>query len=312
MSRPPPVALPAGKITPLDEGLRVRLTGEVAQVTSPYTGLMLISVRDATGEMTVAVDAVVITLSGPLPELAERQSVVVTGTVSLYRGTPQLVPATVKDIAALPLPTPAVVSAIPQPTATATPLPLLSTLSAADEGAWVTVRGRVVALTGLKGGVKATLDDGTAQLTLLLWSDLYAELPERAALDLGAEVEAAGGSRSMRVRWSWAGHPRIFGCSRCAAAALGGDRGADGSGRRRIVASARRLWGAEHLLAGIKVPCDDGTGALTVLLWSNVAEALPEPPQAGMLVEVIGEVSSYRGELELIPRSAFDVQMEND
>ena len=311
VSRPPPVALPAGKITPLDEGLRVRLTGEVVQVTSPYTGLTLISVRDATGEVTVAVDAVVIALSGPLPELAERQGVVVTGTVSLYRGTPQLVPATVKDIAALPLPTPAAVSATPQPTVTATPLPLLSTLSAADEGAWVTVRGRVVALTGLKGGVKATLDDGTAQLTLLLWSNVYAELPERAALDLGAEVEAAGrialyeGALELvpdtpqDIRVLSAAPPLSWVEIESLTEADVG----------RIV-RLRGVFGVPSTFsAGIKVPCDDGTGALTVLLWSNVAEALPEPPQAGMPVEVIGEVSSYRGELELIPRSAFDVQM---
>jgi exonuclease VII large subunit len=51
---------------------------------------------------------------------------------------------------------------------------------------------------------------------------------------------------------------------------------------------------------------DDGTGVIPVLLWSNLVEALDTPPAAGQMVEVVGEVTVYQDELELIPRSLHD------
>ncbi|MEA3397475.1 MAG: OB-fold nucleic acid binding domain-containing protein, partial [Chloroflexota bacterium] len=277
---------------------------EVLRIFSPYEGLTLITVHDDSGEIVVAADETLIALTGPLPEIAEGQGIVATGTVTLYRDTPQLAPATVRDIALSAAPPPEELTVV-EPCA-------LSALSASDEGSWVNARGRIVALEGFKGGLKATLDDGTAQVLLVLWQSLYAELPEPTALDVGAEVEVAGEVKvyqgDLELVPGSPGDVRIVTAAPeipwVEVQALStADTG-------RIV----RLRGVSGdpvaFSAGVKVPLDDGTGTITVLLWSNVAEALAQPPQAGMLLEVVGEVAFYQDEMELIPRSPYDWRPE--
>ncbi|MDX9952745.1 MAG: hypothetical protein RBT75_01545 [Anaerolineae bacterium] len=341
LERPAPVAARAGAITAADAGLRVRLEGEVERIWVPYEGLTLITLRDETGEIPVVVDESLIALTGALPEVLEGQTLVVTGTVTLYRDEPQLSPASVTELrfssapplaAALPTPTPkatppssappplSVTLTLPAtatpapteipPTPTATPLPprALNTLNAAEAGAWVQVRGRIVAMTGIKGGLKAVLDDATGQLVLILWQRLYDALPVPTAVDVGAEIEIAGqlslyegvlelepqSARDLSVRTAAPEIPWV------ALSSLS----AQDAGR---IVRLRGVTGIpEPFSAGVKLPLDDGFGVITVLLWSNVAETLPQPPEAGMTLEVVGEVSVYRDALELIPRSAHD------
>ena len=85
LRRPDPVALDIGEITLLDEGLRVRVDGQAQDVYSPFDGLTIINVRDGTGEIAVAVDEIITTTTGALPEITPGQGIEVVGTVSLYR-----------------------------------------------------------------------------------------------------------------------------------------------------------------------------------------------------------------------------------
>lgn len=350
LERPAPVAARAGTLTALDEGLRVRLEGQVQRVVVPYVGLTLITLHDGSGEIPVVVDATLTALTGALPEVLAGQTLVVTGTVTLYRDEPQLTPASVADMrfsAGLPpvaeaLPTPPATPTLPAtqalpappaaqtpsalsvtptlpatptptevpptPTAAGVPLRALNTLSAAETGAWVRVRGRIVALTGIKGGLKAVLDDGTAQLDLILWQRLYDALPAPTAVDVDAEIEIQGqlslyesalelepqSSRDVLVHSAAPEIPWV------AISSLS----AQDAGR---IVRLRGVTGIPQAFSsGVKLPFDDGLGVITVLLWSNVVESLPHPPEAGMTLEVVGEVSVYRDALELIPRSAHD------
>ncbi|MBN1921796.1 MAG: hypothetical protein JW892_11155 [Anaerolineae bacterium] len=340
LKRPAPVAAKAGTLTVADAGLRVRLEGEVERIWLPYEGLTLITLRDGTGEIPVVVDESLTALTGALPEVLEGQPLVVTGTVTLYRDEPQLSPASVADMrfsaAPPPLaeaqPTPALEATLappatampplatpslptstpteipPTPTATLLPPRALNTLSAAEAGAWVRVRGRIVAMTGIKGGLKAVLDDATGQLDLILWQRFYDALPVPTAVDVGAEIEIEGelslyegvlelqpqSPRDLIVRTAAPEIPWVTLSS----------LSAQDAGR---IVRLRGVTGIpESFSAGVKLPLDDGFGVITVLLWSNVAEALPHPPEAGMTLEVVGEVSVYRDALELIPRSAHD------
>jgi len=351
LERPEPVAARAGTLTALDEGLRVRLEGQVQRVVVPYVGLTLITLHDGSGEIPVVVDATLTALTGALPEVLAGQTFVVTGTVTLYRDEPQLTPASVADMrfsaAPLPvaeaLPTPPATPTLsatpllttplpaapppsipsvtptlpatatpteipPTPTAAGVPLRALNTLSSAEAGAWVRVRGRIVALTGIKGGLKAVLDDGTAQLDLILWQRLYDALPVPTAVDVAAEIEIQGqlslyegalelepqSSRDVLVHTTAPEIPWV------AISSLS----AQDAGR---IVRLRGVTGIPQAFSsGVKLPFDDGLGVITVLLWSNVVESLPRPPEAGMTLEVVGEVSIYRDALELIPRSAHD------
>lgn len=304
LTRPEPVGAPAGSLTMLDEGLRVRVAGEVQSIFSPYEGLTLITVRDDSGEIVIAADETLIALTGPLPEIIEGQGIVVTGTVTLYRDTPQLAPATVRDI---------VLSAAPPPEELAVVEPYaLSELSADDEGGWVNARGRIVALEGFKGGLKATLDDGTAQVLLVLWQSLYAELPEPTALDVGAEVEVKGEIQVYQGDLELVpGSPEDVRIVTAAPELPWVEVQALSTADTGRIVRLRGVSGDPVAFsAGVKVPLDDGTGTITVLLWSNVAESLAQPPRAGMLLEVVGEVAFYQDEMELIPRSPYDWRPE--
>lgn len=298
LERPEPLTLKAHNLTPLDEGLRVRVVGEVRQVRTPYAGLTLITVRDDSGEIIVAVDETTVALTGVLPEIVEGQGIDVTGAVSLYRDTPQIVPATVVDI---------VLSAAP-PAAVAVPATRLSEVTSAAAASWMTLRGRVVLMEGFRGGMKATLDDGTAQIAVVVWERVYTALADPLALDVGAEIEVRGeigvyqgelqivpegpadiviAAPAPEIPWVAVADLRML------------DAG-------RVVRLRGVLGAPQGFSAGAKATLDDGTGSITVLLWTNILTALDPPPSQGQAVEVIGLIQEYRGALEIIPRSALD------
>jgi hypothetical protein len=74
----------------------------------------------------------------------------------------------------------------------ADPVVPIGGLSAADEGERVTVEARIIAIEPFSKGMKALLDDGGAQMTLLLWQNVYDVVPDRERLAVGARVRVAG------------------------------------------------------------------------------------------------------------------------
>jgi DNA/RNA endonuclease YhcR with UshA esterase domain len=334
-----------GEVTILDEGRRVQLTGDVQRIYRPYEGLTLITLGDAGVEIVIAVSDVVTMLTGALPELVEGQRIRVDGVVTLYRAAPQIAPASVADIELLPplvsgasdvvplepaptlpvsaeavpeappgapvgtpSPTPSE-ARTPEPTATsAIPGVTLGQLDADDVGRRVRVRGQVVLLEGINGGVKATLDDGTGQVILLVWDDVHSALATPQALDAGAQVDAVGKvaiyEGVLEVVPATAAELTIVEPAPPAEWVEIRTLGPADVGR---VVRIRGVIGApEPFSAGVKMPLDDGTGVISLLLWSNLYDDLPVPPRAGQQVEVVGSVSIFREVLELIPRTIHD------
>ncbi len=288
----------AKTLTPLDVGLRVRIVGEVRQVRTPYEGMTLITVRDDSGEIAVAVDETVTMLTGALPEIVEGQGIDVVGAVSLYKDTPQLVPASVADI---------ILSATP-PAAAAVSVTSLSEAQNVTLGSWLRLQGRVVAMEGFKSGMKATLDDGTGQIMLVLWDSVYTALENPLAVDVGAEVVVAGELGSFEdelqiVPESFRDITIVAPASEIPWVAVGDLRTQDAG---RVVRLRGVLGTPEGFSAGAKALLDDGTGSITVLLWTNILTALDPQPSEGQTVEVIGVIQEYRGELEILPRSTLD------
>ena len=185
-----PVERAIGTIGPEDQYERVRVRGQVRDVYEPYEGLTLITVRDETGAIPIAVseELVALSMAGwkacPTPISltlpTTGQSVEVVAAVSLYGDTPQLVPASVADV--VPLDQPVPVAAEKQ----------IGDLSTADVGRLASVCGTVTEVDPFSAGVKVALDDATGVVTVLLWQSLYDALPDLAALDVGAEVQALG------------------------------------------------------------------------------------------------------------------------
>lgn len=321
LQRPTAIPLGAGEITLLDEGLRVCVRGHVQRIAEPYEGLTLVDVRDDSGEITIAVGEAVEALTGELPEMVAGQAIIVAGTVSLYKTTPQIVPADVADIqlSAVPVLTQPLSPADSQSAENMLPvqpqvqpsvqLPVaLNEISEADLGRTVHVEGRVVMLEGLTGGVIATLDDGTAQILLLLWDDVHKDLEAPATLDIGAEVAVTGEVQvyreALEVVPAAAKDVEILKPAELPPWVELGELSAADAGR--VVRARGVLREPQGFSGGVKVVLRDGTGDIVVLFWSKLYQTLTPAPQAGQQVEVVGVIDVFNDELELIPRSNYD------
>jgi DNA/RNA endonuclease YhcR with UshA esterase domain len=296
ITRAEPVARDIGSITPDDLYLRVRVRGEVRGSYEPYDGLTLITLRDETGSIPIAVSEDLIALSGSPPTLLPKGQVIeVAASVLLYGNTVQLVPASVADLVLLDE---AVrVAAQKQ----------IGELTTADAGQLVIVRGTVTEMEPFSSGVKYTLDDGNGMIILLIWQDVYDLLPDPAALDKGAEIQVQGEVAEYRgqlelipelgedVEVLAAAAPPI-GTAIAALTTADVDR---------MVMLRGTLGEPETFSQGVKFPLDDGSGTIVLLLWQNVYDAIPDVSHlvAGAQVEVAGRIEEYQGDLEIIPEA---------
>ncbi len=76
-----------------------------------------------------------------------------------------------------------------------------------------------------------------------------------------------------------------------------------------LVALEGLITAVEPFAAGVKLTLDDGSGRVTVVLWQDACEQLADPAAlaAGAEVRVMGEVSVYWGQLELLIARPVDV-----
>lgn len=169
-----------GTLSTRDHLLRVRVRGQVWQVRQVGQGLVLVTLRDATGSIDVAVGATLEELTGALLPLEPGQSVEVAATVDLYRDTPQLVPATVHDFVLLE-----------EPVMLAQPAPI-ATLTAQDVGRLVVLHGLVTRSERFSSGLRLLLDDGTGSIAVVLWDDVWGSLVGEQAVAIGAQVQVTG------------------------------------------------------------------------------------------------------------------------
>jgi len=180
ISRADPVDRAIGRIDLADQFERVRVRGEVREVREPYQGLMLITLRDASGAIDVALSEDLVALSGVTPTITVGDPVEVVAAISRYGDTPQLVPASAADLVRLDR---SVSIASEQS---------IADLSRQDLGRWVTVSGAITRVDRFSSGVKLRLDDGTGTITVLLWQEVYVALPVAEQLGAGVRVEVTG------------------------------------------------------------------------------------------------------------------------
>jgi DNA/RNA endonuclease YhcR with UshA esterase domain len=296
-TRSVPVERAIGSIGPADQFLRVRVRGQIRRVHEPYPGLTLITVRDESGAIPIAVSSDLVALSGPLPALEIGQSVLVTATVSLYREAPQLVPAYTTEIVPLDQPVP---FAVERPT---------GLLSAADIGRMVTVEGRVTGISAFSAGVKVSLDDGSGPATVLLWQSLHDALP--TTVRPGAEIRVQGEVSSYYGRFEvipelpedvrvLTAAPLSAQEEEMARLSIGDITPADVG---RVLTLTGTLGEPQPFSRGVKFLLSDNTGSIVLLLWQEVYDALPDADRltAGARVEVTGRIDEYRGTLEVVP-----------
>lgn len=283
-------------------GQKVRLRGAVRGLRSPYAGLQLLSLRDETAAIEVVLPAVpepglpAAGEAGPLlPRLVPGQALEVVGAVDSYGGTAQVSVGRWSDLALL------------EGEVTVAPPRRAGDLSAGDVGRWARLQGEIAEAQPFSAGLKLALDDGTGRVTVLLWDDLLRSLPEAGELAAGATLDVQGEVTEYRgeleiepellsdLRLLLPPAPREV-PARAAGELSAGDLG-------QVVRVEGVLRSLRPFSAGRKGLLDDGTGTVTLLLWQDVCDGLPnlDELQPGARLRVEGEVAEYGGDLEIVP-----------
>jgi DNA/RNA endonuclease YhcR with UshA esterase domain len=299
VSRADPVDRAIGTIGLENQYQRVRVRGQVRDVREPYPGLTLITLRDTSGAIDIAVSEDLAALSGVTPTLGVGDPVEVVAAVSRYEDTPQLIPASAADLVQLDRSVP-IASA-----------QFIGDLSREDIGRWFTVSGVVTKVDRFSSGVKLDLDDGTGTIAVLLWQDVYGALFEGLGDPLwpwvGARVEAHGCLREYRGELelvpdlpmdvevlATSAEPHLVSIGALTAEDVG-----------RWVTLRGTLGDLEPFSAGVKARLTDESGVIVLLLWQEVYDALSvaEKLGPGVQIEVTGEIDWYRGDLEIVPEA---------
>lgn len=158
-----------------------QITGLVRAVRSPYAGLQLYTLRDASGEIEVALPDLAVLLGGVSPSLNVGDVVQVSGVLTFYRDQPQL---TVTDARAL--------VALPPETLSLAPVLSTGAVAAAQVDQLVQLSGTLLAQTPFSAGVKLQLDDGSGAVLVVLWQDIWDEINRVQPLALGDRLQVLG------------------------------------------------------------------------------------------------------------------------
>jgi len=228
--------------------------------------------------------------------------------------TPTLTPTLRPSPTATPSPTPE-----PSPTPappTPTPIPIVPIRRLPERmGEEVTVEGQVIATAALRRGkgFKFTLDDGTGQVVLLMWLNVYDDCWDAQKINLGARVRATGtvqtyeGELQIEPRWG-----RQVKALRAAAPSaptrqIASLTEADKGQRVMIEGTVARIEREESY---VRLFVNDGSGEIRVFLWLNIYDRIPNRERLdtpGTPVQVVGDVNIYKGTLEVIPVLPYDM-----
>lgn len=178
VAAPEPEKVALGALGQQDEGRRVQVTGLVVEGHFSQSNVRL-TLDDGSGQIVLLLWE---SLYAQVPQsrtLDVGARVQVLGNIAVYKGELEIVPGAPTDIVIL--------EAAPPPVEVS-----VGALTSLDVGRLVVLRGRLTASAPLSGGtgMRYTLDDGSGQIVLLVWSDVGKEAP--AGLAEGSEVRVTG------------------------------------------------------------------------------------------------------------------------
>lgn len=199
-----------------------------------------------------------------------------------------------------------------QPVAPETLYTTIGALANLSDGTKATISGNVILATSFSKGFQLTLSDGTGQVILLLWHNVYDQLGQRAGLNVGSAVNVNG--EVGRYNGQLQIEPRSVGDVTVTQTA-----GAWGQAKQ-----VSELWGAINQRAmvdgtitranvydnGTKIILNDGTGDVELFIWSNIYQRMPNQgalTTVGGKLRAVGIVSEYNGKIQLQPALPYDV-----
>ena len=250
----------------------------------------------------------------PLPTPAETATLAPTETppptgTSLPTETPTPQPTPTPADTATPT-TPPTPEATPTPEVTLTPI---GNITADRIGEEVTVEGVVVGTASFSAGFKFTLDDGTGQVVLLMWHNVYDDCWDAPEINLGAKVRATGEvgqyEGELQIEPGFGGDVKaIKPPSAWATLRDIGSLSSDDEGQRVMIEG--EVVRVEGFSAAAKVFLNDGTGDALVFIWRTTLDRIPNNTALGTpgsRVRVVGTVELYEGALEVVPTLPYDV-----
>jgi len=206
---------------------------------------------------------------------------------------------------------------VPEPTQTPTGEPVvllpIGQLQADMAGEEVTVEGVVIGAASLSGGFTFTVDDGTGQVVLLMWHDVYDDCWDALQINIGARVRATGKvglyEGVLQVQPSWGGAVKALEPAAAWAEEreIGSLTAADEGQQVMIQGQVLRSEGHAN---SVNVFVGDDSGEVAVFLWRSVLDRVVDNVglgTAGSHVRVVGAVQIYRDNLELKPTLPCDV-----
>ena len=176
----------------------------------------------------------------------------------------------------------------------------------------VAVQGTLMDVRSLAGkGYKFVLTDGTGQIALVVWRNVYESLPEPDKLGVGAQVQARGkvgqyGDELQIVPQSGEDVVIVKEPPTAHATPLG-EVTAELTGQWRTVqGEIVEVWAFSR---GMKARLRDATGEVVILLWQNIYASLPDPEafSVGTKLRATGQINVFGEELQVIPRTRRDV-----
>lgn len=189
---PTPTERLIGSLTSEDELTLVLIRGQIVDQREPFPGLNVLVIADPSGQIDATLPLETVTLTGPLPDLSSGDLVQLSGIITLYRNRPQLTLTSTQNI--LKLEPGSII--FPTPAPTPSPLPpalvTINQLSLAYIGATVSLEGTIQSSEDFTKGKRFTLTDNTSTITLLLWQDLFDELPFKDQLQPSAKLRVTG------------------------------------------------------------------------------------------------------------------------
>jgi DNA/RNA endonuclease YhcR with UshA esterase domain len=217
-------------------------------------------------------------------------------------------------------------SPVPEDTATPTPSPTpedtptpevvltgIGTITAGSAGDEVTVEGQVTSAASFSAGFKFTLDDGTGQITLLMWHNVYDECWAASEINLGAQVRATGEvgeyEGELQIVPDFGGNVKAIEGAQARGTPydIGSLSGGDEGVRVMIEGQVLRVEGGS---SWVKISVGDDTGEVVVFVWRTVLDRIPDNTglgQEGTLVRVVGTLEVYRSNLQVTPTLPYDV-----
>ena len=291
---------PIGSLTPNDDLAGVRVVGVVRKIDEPYTGLKLITLRDATGAIDLALPTDFEAAFGATPPLTIGQSIQVLGTVTKYEDTPQIAVRRGADITSLA-----------EPVELARFVPL-SDITEADTGKWVRTQGEIAVVTPGDKNTKLTLSDKNQRLTVLIWPDAWATMSQ-ADFEPGAQLAVQGAVSVFRGELEIIPElpSDVEVLARAApvvvqAKPIGSITSDD---VKSLIVTQGTIEKATAFSSGSRYDFTDPSGSIVLLVWNDNID--PQQQQevfiVGSTFSITGKIDEYNGQLEIVPRSLDDV-----